>query len=211
LRCVGHLDVIGEEKPLAHRMAPSCDLELRSEGRPLAAELHLADGSRSCEGNSTAIFIVMLKINDQLRVETVAAYLRGTTTQEECCAIFEARTGHRLSARTLRSWVARFGASGRIDVRARVLLANALAQVRALEARLQTALDQLDGEAASPMPVRHVEASNEPLPPTATSAGSVGISLEAVPHLRGTAAGLPLGIEERATKDEPISTKFSWD
>jgi transposase-like protein len=153
----------------------------------------------------------MPKISDQLRAEAVTEYLRGTTTQEEVCVVFEARTGHPLSPRTLRSWVARFSSGGRADVRTRALLADALDQVRVLEARLQAALGQFDGEASAPMPVRHVQASNEPLPPTATSAASVGISSEAVPHLRGTAAGLPLGIEERATKDEPISTKFSWD
>ncbi len=153
----------------------------------------------------------MPKISDQLRAEAVTEYLRGTTTQEEVCVVFEARTGHPLSPRTLRSWIARFSSSGRVDVRTRALLADALDQVRVLEARLQAALGQADGEAAAPMPDRHVVASHEGLPLAAASVHPVEPTPEAAPHLRGTTAGLPLGIEEHATKDEPVSAKFSWD
>ncbi|WP_120545399.1 hypothetical protein [Corallococcus terminator] len=137
-------------------------------------------------------------------------YLSGTTTQEDFCAAFEARTGHPLSPRTLRSWIARFGAVGGAPVRARALLADALDQVRTLEARLQAALDQLACEAAAPVPGRRVGASHEDLPPAASSADLMEAAVAGA-FLQVAAAGLPLGIEERATKDEPISTKFSWD
>jgi len=153
----------------------------------------------------------MPKISDQFRAEVVIEYLRGTATQEEVCVVFEARTGQPLSPRTLRSWIARFSSGGRVDVGTRALLADALDQVRALEASLQAALGQLDSEAAAPMPDRHAVASHEGLPPAAASVRPVEPTPEAAPHQRGTAAGLPLGIEEHATKDEPISTKFSWD
>ena len=73
------------------------------------------------------------------------------------------------------------------------------------------ALAQLDGEAAAPMQVRHVEASNEPLPQTASSAGPVSASADPAGLRWAAAAALPLGIEEHVTKNEPASAKFSWD
>lgn len=155
--------------------------------------------------------MVMLKINDQLRAETVAAYLRGTVTQKECCAIFEVQTGHRLSVRTLRSWVARFGASGRVDARTQDLLADALDQVRALAACLQAVLDRLDGEAAAPMPARHVESSDDPLPPAASSAGPATASAASVESRWAAAATLPPGTQVVADDDERTSIKSFWD
>jgi hypothetical protein len=141
----------------------------------------------------------MPKTSDMSRAEAVTAYLRGTATQAEFCAAFQSRTGHPLSPRTLRAWIARLSASG-VDVRARDLLADALDQVRALEARLQAALDQLDGDAAAPMPVQHMGACHGGLPLAATVAPA-----------SAAATGQPLGIKEGSATEEMISTGFSWD
>ncbi len=159
----------------------------------------------------TAIFMVMPKINDQLRAETVAAYLRGATTQKECCAIFEAQTGRRLSVRTLRSWVARYKESDLGDVRTRASLADALEQVRAMEACLLTLLAQLDREVADSMPVRHVDSSHEPPPPTDSSAGLVDAGPAPVMPRWVNAAALPPGIQVATNAHEPCSTNNFWD
>jgi hypothetical protein len=150
-----------------------------------------------------------MKMNHQLRADTVAAYLRGAATQEEFCASFAANTGHPLSPRTLRSWIARLAPTGGADVGARALLADALDQVRTLEARLQAALDQLNGAAAAPVPDRHVDANGEDLPPAASAVRSVGTA--AVAAAMPAAADQPLGIAEGSSTDEPELLRFSWD
>lgn len=155
----------------------------------------------------------MPKLKDRLRAEAVSEYFRheGSLSQAEFCAAFEARTGRRLSPRTLRSWIARFGASGSADGGTRALLADALDQVRTLADGLQAALDRLDGEAAAPMPARHVEASNEPLPPAATSAVPVVASADPVGSRWAAAAALPPGTQVIADANELISTNSFWD
>ncbi|WNZ59107.1 helix-turn-helix domain-containing protein [Myxococcus sp. MxC21-1] len=152
----------------------------------------------------------MPKITDQLRAEAVAEYLRGTTTQEEFCTAFQSRTGHPLSPRTLRSWTARFDSGGRVDARVQALLAEALDQVRALEARLQAVLDQFDGVVAAPVPDRHVGASHAGLPPAVALAGPLEASALVVTPSRAAAAELSLGSKGGATTEEPAA-KFTWD
>ena len=153
----------------------------------------------------------MPKISDQLRAEAVAEYLRGTITQEEFCMAFEARTSHALSPRTLRSWSARFGAGGRVDVRTRALLADALYQVQTLEARLQAVLDHLNGDAAASVPIRHVGASHVELPPAAASAGPVDPAALVVATPQAAAANQPHGFKDEATTERPATAKFTWD
>lgn len=91
------------------------------------------------------------------------------------------------------------------------ILADALDQVRALEGRLQAALDRLDGEAAAPVSDRHVGAGHQGLPPAAAPAGPVKAAAIAATVPRAAAADQQLGIEEGATTEGPAAMKFTWD
>src|SRR5690349_601690 len=95
---------------------------------------------------SATIFILPMKIDDQLRTEVVAEYLNGTMTQEQVRAVFEARTGLRLSPRTLRSWLASRVAGPVLPTQARARLSMALQSLRDLQAEIEAMLGSLDDE-----------------------------------------------------------------
>lgn len=152
----------------------------------------------------------MSKIDDHLRLETANEFLRGNSTQEEFCRAFQARTGRALAPRTLRSWISRLSAHRPSALRTRSQLGDALTQAKDLVVRLQAALDQLDGEAAEPVPDRHATGHNEGGPQAATTARPTLEATAALTLHREAAAGEPLGIEEDTTTEGPVR-RFNWD
>jgi hypothetical protein len=114
------------------------------------------------------LLIMGKKIPDQLKAETVAAYLSGGMTQEDACAAFLAKTGKRLSTRTLRFWLAAdAGGATAAPADGPPRLEPALRRLRLALAEVETVLVDLGCRAAEREDV--APRARVAVPPAATS------------------------------------------
>lgn len=191
---------------LGSKTSPRCTTPASSTIRRRAARPFDVVGADTSSEVSAAIFIVSMKISDHLRTQAIADYLRGDMTQQQVCAAFEARTGRRLSARTLRSWLASTGPGPDLPARNRDRLLRALRQVQVVQAEIEAVIAELDEPGIATVPTGPGIQGAVTLPPAAEPAAQPPTLTK--PTTTPAAASMPAAEMETIATETPDRYDF---